>query len=141
MQNLKVASISHAWCASKIEGKWFLFDPTWSAGYIENNKYFKKINNSFFKVDPSKMILSHMPFDYLWQFLSYPITNQEFYSKKKAQNKNKVIYDFELELDKYNKLSDGEKALECSQRIEKNGMINNLIVDYYNYKKKRNLQL
>ncbi len=25
----KVASLSHAWCAVKSEGKWLLFDPTW----------------------------------------------------------------------------------------------------------------
>lgn len=134
-QNGKVATISHAWCASKIDGKWFLFDPTWGAGYVENNKYFKKINNSFFKVEPNKMILSHMPFDYLWQFLSLPKTNQEFYSSKTLENKSKVNFDFEAEMLKYNALSEGDKAFECAQRVEKNGMINALIVEFYNAKK------
>ncbi len=134
-QNGKVATISHAWCASKIDGKWFLFDPTWGAGYVENNKYFKKINNSFFKVEPNKMILSHMPFDYLWQFLNVPKTNQEFYSSKTVENKNKVNFDFATELANYNTLSEGDKAFECAQRVEKNGMINALLVEFYNAKK------
>ncbi|MBY0486501.1 MAG: hypothetical protein K2P85_04845 [Flavobacteriaceae bacterium] len=134
-QNGKIATISHAWCASKIDGKWFLFDPTWSAGYVLNNKYFKKLNNAYYKVEPSKMILSHMPFDYLWQFLSVPRTNQEFYSGKIEQSKTKVTYDYATEIDKYNELSDGDKAFDCAQRVEKNGLVNNLIVDYYNSKK------
>ena len=34
------------------------------------------------------MIASHMPFDYLWQFLNSPMTNQEFISGKRWTAKN-----------------------------------------------------
>lgn len=135
-QEGKIAPISHAWCASIIDGKWFLFDPTWSAGYIEGQKFIKKLNNSFFRVEPSKMVASHMPFDYLWQFLNSPITNQEFISGKLDVNKPKINFEFEIEIDNYEKLSDGDKAFEASKRIEKNGLLNKMITDYYNEKKK-----
>jgi hypothetical protein len=131
----QIAPISHAWCASKIDGKWFLFDPTWAAGYVEGKKYVKKLNNSFYKVEPSKMITSHMPFDYLWQFLNYPLTNNEFMSGKMDTAKPKINFDFLTEIDKYERLSDTEKAFQSSKRIEKNGIVNNLISEQLKVKK------
>jgi transglutaminase/protease-like cytokinesis protein 3 len=132
----KVAPISHAWCISKVDGKWFVFDPTWGAGYLEGKKYVKKMNNTFFKADPAKMINSHMPFDYLWQLLNEPVTNQEFISGKPDAAKPKMNFDFAAEIENYDKLSDSEKAFQASQRIEKNGLLNNLILDFYDSKKK-----
>jgi len=133
-QKGRIASISHSWCASKIEGKWFLFDPTWGAGYVEGGKFFKKLNNSYFKVVPSKMIATHMPFDYMWQFLNYPISNIEFYNGI-IDSKGKVNFNFEKEIEKYGQLSEIDKLFESSERVEKNGLINNLSKDYYYYKK------
>jgi transglutaminase/protease-like cytokinesis protein 3 len=78
-QNGKISDLAHAWCAAKIDNKWFVFDPTWGSGSLTNGKFVKKINNYYFKAEPSKIISSHIPFDYLWQFLNYPITNGEFY--------------------------------------------------------------
>jgi hypothetical protein len=135
-QNGKIATISHAWCAAKIDNKWFLFDPTWGAGYVDNQKFYKKLNNTFYKVEPAKMILSHMPFDYLWQFLNIPKTNQEFYSGKIIETKTKINFDYIVEIEKYNKMSNADKAFDCANRIEKNGIINDLILEYYNYRKK-----
>ncbi|HSN62015.1 MAG TPA: transglutaminase domain-containing protein [Ferruginibacter sp.] len=76
--------IPHAWCAALVDSSWFMFDPTWGSGYINKGKFYKKINNDYYKVSPATLIKSHMPFDYLWQFLHYPITNQEFYTCKGA---------------------------------------------------------
>jgi len=135
-QNGKVDTIAHAWCAVKIENKWYLFDPTWSAGYVENQKFVKKLNNTFYKVEPAKMILSHMPFDYLWQFLNIPRNSHEFYSGKIDEVKTKINFDYNSEIDKYNKMSDEEKAFDCADRIEKTGIINNMVQDYYNNRKK-----
>jgi hypothetical protein len=43
------------------------------------------------------MIASHMPYDYLWQFLSYPITNTEFETGKLLPE-NQKYFDFEQEI-------------------------------------------
>jgi Transglutaminase-like domain len=125
----KIATLSHAWCASQIEGKWFLFDPTWGSGYLDKNKYFKKLNNSYFKITPEISIVTHMPFDFLWQFLNYPITNQEFYDGKIQLNKKKDFFDFASELEKHATFSDTQKAQESIKRIEKNGIKNEMITE------------
>lgn len=140
-QNGKVATLSHAWCAAKIDNKWYLFDPTWGAGYVSNGKFFKKLNNSYFKVEPYKIISSHIPFDYLWQFLNYPITNQEFYDGKTQTNKSKKYFDFEKGLTKYNSLTEVDQVFESAERIQKNGIKNTLILERLEGKKKQLISL
>ncbi len=137
-QNGSVATLAHAWCAAKIDNKWFVFDPTWGSGGLYNGKFVKKINDFYFKTEPNKIIASHIPFDYLWQFLNYPITNQEFYDGKTQVDKSKKYFDFVIEMGKYESLSDEEKAGESAKRIEKNGVKNKLISEYLSSKKKEN---
>ncbi len=135
-QNGKVAILAHAWCAAKIDNKWYVFDPTWGAGGVNNGKFIKKINNYYFKTDPSKIISSHIPFDYLWEFLNYPITNQEFYEGKIKVDKSKKYFDFSAEITKNDSLPDIQKIDESVKRIEKNGVKNKLIFEYLTSKKK-----
>lgn len=135
-QNGKVDILSHAWCATKIDGAWWLFDPTWGAGYVTKNKFFKKINNLNYKVAPAQFITTHIPFDYLWQFLNYPVTNQEFIDGKTRLNKTKSNFDFDTQIAKYDQLSDLDKAKQALVRIEKNGVKNNLIREMVVYKKR-----
>ncbi|MEO5776074.1 MAG: transglutaminase domain-containing protein [Flavobacterium sp.] len=131
----EVANISHAWNISQIDGKWFLFDATWGAGSIDGKIFTKKQNNTYFKRAPDRMIVNHMPFDYLWQLLSEPLTNDEFISGKSDPAKPKINFDFNAEIEKYEKISDADKAFEASKRIEKNGLSNKIIKEYYNSKK------
>ncbi|UFH36601.1 transglutaminase domain-containing protein [Flavobacterium acetivorans] len=135
-QNGKVGDLAHAWVVAKIDGQWFLFDPTWGAGYVNNGKFYKKINDAYFKVAPTKMIASHISFDYLWQFLNYPITNGEFYEGKIQINKTKKYFDFEKEIVKYNGLSEIDQLFETAKRIEENGLKNAMILERYEGKKK-----
>ena len=76
-----------------------------------------------------------MPFDYLWQFSKEPISNQEFYNGKTFEGKPKMNFDFQTEIDKYLKLSLIDQAFETSERIERNGLLNNLILEEFNFKK------
>ena len=132
----KIASLSHVWCASFVNDKWYLIDPTWGSGYVDNNKYIKKLNNKFYKATPSSLIASHMPFDFLWQFSEYPISNQEFYDgKSESANKNK--FDFLKEIDSYEKATPVEKSIGAAERIKKNGLKNKMIIDYFNFEKDR----
>ncbi len=135
-QNGKIATLSHAWCAAKIEEKWYIFDPTWGSGTVNNDKFVKKLNNYYFKAAPEKIISSHIPFDYLWQFLNFPITNGEFYEGKTQINKTKKYFDFEKELVKQSSLSEIDQLFESAERIEKNGLKNAMIVDRYQSVKK-----
>jgi len=137
--------IPHAWCASMLDSSWFLFDPTWGSGYIQNGKFVKQINNYYFKMKPEQLVKSHMPFDPLWQFLHYPVTNQEFYEGKTQINSSKNFFNFVDTLKLFEKQSEMEQLLSSSFRIEKNGVKNSLIferlqynkrvIEYYNNKK------
>ncbi|MGO4904656.1 transglutaminase domain-containing protein [Flavobacterium sp. W20_MBD1_R3] len=136
-QNGKVSDLAHAWTAAKIDKKWYIFDPTWGSGYVNNGKFSKKLNNSYFKAEPAKIIASHIPFDYLWQFLNYPITNAAFYEGKIQSNKTKNYFDFEKEIDKYNALPEADKLFASAERIEKNGLKNAMILERYEGKKEQ----
>ena len=131
--NDRVSNLSHAWSAAKIDGKWYLFDPTWGSGYVNStdNKYIRRTNFSFYKMTPELMINSHMPFDYLWQFMNYPITNKEFIEGIIAGDETKEKFDFIKEIDKQESLSKANQFFESSQRIQKNGMKNQLISQAY----------
>ena len=121
--------IPHAWSAVLIDGSWFLFDPTWGSGYINGGKFFKKINNDYFKVSSTAFIKSHIPFDYLWQFLNYPVTNQEFYEGKTQENKTKPFFDFADTLQTYEKLNHIDQLISSAYRVEKNGVKNSMVFD------------
>lgn len=133
----KIATVSHVWNASKINGAWYLFDPTWGSGYMNNGRYVNEINDKYYKADPKSLIGSHMPFDYMWQFSEYPITNQEFYDRKTEATYQSVPYDFENEIENYLGLSVAEQAKATAKRIEENGVKNDLIADRLEYEKYR----
>ncbi|WP_338791260.1 transglutaminase domain-containing protein [Bernardetia sp. MNP-M8] len=121
--------IPHAWSAALIDTSWVLFDPTWGSGYIDNGKFLKKINNEYYKASPTTLIKSHIPFDYLWQFVNYPITNQEFYEGKIQQNKTKEFFNFKDTIQVYEKQSHIDQLIFTAYRVEKNGVKNSLIFD------------
>jgi hypothetical protein len=121
--------IPHAWSAAFVDSSWFLFDPTWGSGYINGGKFFKKINNYYYKSSPITLIKSHMPFDYLWQFLYYPVTNQEFYEGRTQQNKTKPFFNFNDTLQLYESQSHIDQLIASAYRVEKNGVKNSLVFD------------
>lgn len=136
-QNGKIDALSHAWCAVFLNNKWVVFDPTWSAGHVMNGKYVKKFNERFYKIDPTKIITSHMPFDYLWQFLNYPISNDEFQKGLTLINKSKPFFDFEKEIGFYENYTESVKLITSIKRIEQNGVNNKLIAEILNYKRNK----
>jgi hypothetical protein len=121
--------IPHAWCAAFLDGSWWLFDPTWGSGYIDNNRFVRKMDEDYFKAAPGEFIKSHMPFDYLWQFLYYPVTNQEFYEGKTTENKAKPYFNYPDSIRVYEDLSPVGQEMAEAIRVEKNGVRNSLIFD------------
>lgn len=121
--------IPHAWCAAKVDSSWFIFDPTWGSGYVNGGKFYKKLNNAYYKAAPSSIIKSHMPFDYLWQFLHYPVTNQEFYEGKISANTSKPFFGFTDSIKVYQEQDHMEQLASSAYRIEKNGVKNAMVFD------------
>jgi hypothetical protein len=65
----------------------------------------------------------------LWQFLNYPITNQEFYEGKTQQNKTKPYFSFKDTLQVFEKQSHIDQLISSTYRVEKNGVKNSLVFD------------
>jgi hypothetical protein len=129
MQNGFTDYIPHAWCAAEIDSSWFLFDPTWGSGYVSGTRFVRKINNSYFKVKPEVLIKSHMPFDYLWQFLNYPVTTQEFYDGKTGKNTTKPFFNYVDSIQHWEALDHISQLKQEASRIERNGVKNSMIFD------------
>lgn len=128
-QNGLVVSLSHAWCAALIGGTWFLYDPTWGSGYVKDGRFVKKINNDYYQVNPSVLIKTHMPFDYQWQFLNYPLSNQDFYDGKTQQNTAKPFFNYADSIKLYETLSHIEMLKATARRIEANGVKSPMIYE------------
>lgn len=135
-QNGKADYVAHAWCGAKLDDNWLVFDPTWASGYVNSKKQFvKKINNEYYKADPLKIINSHMPFDYLWQFLGYPISNEQFLAGQTKVRSNTPPFDYFTEIEKYENYSYMDKLKSSAERIELAGVKNALVFDRLAHKK------
>ena len=109
-----------------IDKKWYLIDPTWGSGSIQNGHYVKEIDYKKFMVNPNRFIQTHIPFDPLWQFLNYPITKQEFRDGI-SKSSNKMVYFNYIDTIKiYEQQSKFEQLLSSIKRIESNGIANYL---------------
>jgi hypothetical protein len=128
-QNGFVDYMPHAWCAVLIDSTWSLFDPTWGSGFVENKKFVTKTNNYYFKTKPEQLIKSHIPFDPMWEFLNYPVSNKEFYAGQTQMNNSKPYFDFIDTLEAYEKKTEIDQLIAATDRIEKNGVSNSIIYD------------
>jgi hypothetical protein len=126
-QSMQVASIGHVWNAVKTDNDWYFYDCTWASGAIIKNKFVKKLNNIYYKANPTKLIASHMPFDYMWQLSGYPISNSQFISGNYFIDRSKPPYDYYGEIERYKNAAFKEKLEKTIQRIEASGVKNDLI--------------
>jgi hypothetical protein len=122
----KVSTIPHAWAAAALGDDWYLFDPTWGAGYVQDErKFVRRFNSSFYKVQPGTFIADHMPFDPLYQFLSNPLTHKEFIDGKQAANK--ILFHYNDSLKQFALLSPVEQNAAELRRLEAAGVQNDLL--------------
>jgi len=128
-QNGSIDQIPHSWCAARLEEAWYMFDPTWGSGYISERKFIKQFNNDYFMIRPADLIQTHMPFDYLWQFLPYPVSREEFSKGKILLKKTGTPFNFQDSITVYEKLDKIAQVRETIRRIENNGTKNNLVRD------------
>ena len=69
----------HAWVGIRINGKWKLVDPTWSAGSVSQNyEYKKRFDALYFLTEPELFVFSHYPATKGWQLLRTPLTSKQF---------------------------------------------------------------
>ena len=68
----------HAWNGVKINGKWYLMDSTWDAGYLTSSGYVKHYTTNYLFPPADVMIMTHLPNDSGWQLLSRPVSRPQF---------------------------------------------------------------
>jgi len=128
-QNGITAYIPHGWCVVKVAGKWQLIDPTWGSGYIENNRFVSKINNEYYRSDPSSLIKTHMPFDPMWQLLDYPVSYKQFSDTIITQKKPKTVFKYNDSIALYERQTEIQRFETEIRRIENNTINNAVIYD------------
>ena len=120
--NGSVDKSGHAWCAVFIDNHWYLYDPTWDAGFQEDGHFTSQPETNYFQVSPSEFIQSHMPFDPLFQFLDYPFTYQEFSKSFSKANDQTTYFNYIDSINANEKLAPLEQYELAAKRIEKNGI-------------------
>ena len=120
---------SHTWCVAMIDSAWFIFEPTWAAGGINNGRFFKKLNTRYFKMSPEEGIKKHMPYDCMWQLLHHPITFDNFNAGKTDEDLSRPYFDYYDSIKAYENSNPLEKLLAVIRRIEQNGSITTPYID------------
>jgi len=123
--------IGHLWIAAKVNGKWQLFDPTWSSGYIDarTNKFVKSYDAKWFKISPHLLIQSHYPYDPMFQFLDHPKTPKEFYHGAMLQFE-KPFFNYNDSLKNYLNMNEEMQLRTTKKRMENVGALTNLEKEY-----------
>jgi hypothetical protein len=122
----------HAWNAALIEGKWQLFDPTWGAGHVMDNKFIASYNETHFNISPQELLLTRMPFDPVWQLIEYPMSHFEFINGLKPETPS-VRQNFNDSIRLYLASDSISRFISESRRVKAAGLEHRLIRDYYNY--------
>jgi len=107
--------LGHAWNVARIDDNWFLFDPTWGSGYVDNGRYHKRFDTFYFMTPPDSLIESHMPFDPIWQLRDYPITHDQFID---GGSHGTIYYNFSDSLILYCSQDEDERAEGTLKRAE-----------------------
>ncbi|MCF8233102.1 MAG: hypothetical protein K9J27_13070 [Bacteroidales bacterium] len=129
-QHGSIDDIPHSWNAAKINGKWYMFDPTWGAGHMTEKRYKKHFTEEYFMVQPRDMLKSHMPFDPLFQFVNHPIDHRDFKTGRHQPDKDWYI-DYEKEIERYFSLPEKKQLVEAMERVKRVGIANKMVRGYY----------
>ncbi|WP_126546967.1 transglutaminase domain-containing protein [Hymenobacter amundsenii] len=121
--------VGHAWCASRLDGRWYLMEPTWAADKVVNGVAVARLDNDFFKVAPAQFIESHMPFDPLWQLLPAPRTPDQYQWGKPGSPLARP-FAFADSLAEYGRQTPVQRLRATARRVEQNGVKSDLIYSY-----------
>ncbi|MCL2251864.1 MAG: hypothetical protein FWC12_08115 [Treponema sp.] len=69
---------NHAWNIVIIDGKSFLIDSTWNAGYVNGRNFQARYETDYLFADPSVFIYNHFPIVSAYQLINPPVSAQDF---------------------------------------------------------------
>ncbi|CAG8603611.1 15125_t:CDS:2, partial [Cetraspora pellucida] len=69
---------AHAWNGTLYKGEYLFIDSTWGAGHLTKNRFEKRFEPFYFLTRPTSFIFTHISDDPKEQYLSPPLTREEF---------------------------------------------------------------
>lgn len=124
----RIDNASHAWVAVQVDNTWYMTDPTWGAGVVNNSKFIRKPVDSYFLVAPSAFVATHMPFDPLWQLLEHPYRHDEFRDNNLKAVAERAVFNYRDSVVAYDAMQDDLLKYQLViNRIEGYGVTNQLI--------------
>lgn len=80
------AQENHAWNAIKVGEGWYLLDPTWGGGYVNDSRqYVREFEDFYFLTPPEQFVYSHFPREPRWQLLAEPIAAETYLALVRPQ--------------------------------------------------------
>ncbi|TWF37356.1 transglutaminase superfamily protein [Chitinophaga polysaccharea] len=116
---------SHDWVAVKDGGHWTITDPTWGAGAVDNGRFVPGINWSWFQLSPQLAVKRHIPYDPLWQLLSFPLRHDELNAQGFAAAAKRPVFAFNDTLNVWARQSRLERLQGAAARIRRYGGMSN----------------
>lgn len=68
----------HAWNAARVDGRWFLIDPTWDSGHLKGDQFVREYRSDYLFAPPSLIGVTHFPEEPAWQLREQPLGRGEF---------------------------------------------------------------
>jgi Transglutaminase-like superfamily len=118
--NGKLDRMGHVWCAAWINNQWWMYDPTWDAGF--SNGMPGRSETRYFQVSPQDFIQTHIPYDPLFQFLYYPVSYSDFLSNRTTEHVKEGYFNYPDSLAAYEKMDKLSQYLSSFSRIGHYGM-------------------
>lgn len=121
LNDIMVPTGSHDWVVIKTGSQWMITDPTWGAGTVDNGRFIRKINWTWFQALPQLAVKTHMPYDPMWQMLSFPLRHDELNSQGFAAAARRSVFAFNDTLNAWFRLSRLERLQSAAARIRRFG--------------------
>ncbi|MCM1321968.1 MAG: hypothetical protein NC041_08435 [Bacteroides sp.] len=77
----------HDWNAVKINGRWYLLDATWDAGYLDYKTFIKRYSTQYLFWDARTFLYSHLAQDDPEQFYAPVLSKEQFEKEPKIEGK------------------------------------------------------
>jgi len=116
---------AHSWTALKLDGHWYMCDPTWDAGPGKTDKNFL--------ITPTEFIATHWPFDPLWQLLPNPISLREFDSGYRPTRNPAIHQHVEDSVQTFLALDSLQQLQAQGRRMRSIGLEQNTFRTWYAY--------